>query len=150
MEQKKRRRGKKLNLVGKPSGRAQFFGMKEVLAVQAREAEKLELAEKEKLEKEKEKEEKAITKAVKEALAVEEKRRKVRLEEHNQGVLDRANARKAVTAAKKETVEAAKATKKAKPSRIVILRVGLTILASLGSEEQVVVEEPEEEVRVVP
>ncbi|PMD26312.1 hypothetical protein NA56DRAFT_341993 [Hyaloscypha hepaticicola] len=159
IEQKKRRRGKKLNLVGEPSGRAQFFGTKEVLAAQAREAEKLELAEKEKLEKEKEKEEKAVTKAVKEALAVEEKRRKaeqqainkqVRLEEHNQGVLDRANARKAVAAAKKEAVEAAKAAKKAKPSRIVILRVGSTILASLGSEEQVVVEEPEEEVRVVP
>ena len=74
----------------------------------------------------------------------------MRLEEHNQGVLDRANARKAVAAAKKEAVEAVKAAKKAKPSRIVILRVGSTILASLGSEEQVVVEEPEEEVRVVP
>ena len=73
----------------------------------------------------------------------------MRLEEYNQGVLDRANARKAVAAVKKEAVEAAKAAKKAKPSRIVILRVGSTILASLGSEEQVVVKEPEEEVRVV-
>ena len=73
----------------------------------------------------------------------------MRLEEYNQGILDRANIRKAVTVVKKETIETAKVTKKAKPSRIVILRVGSTILASLGSEEQVVVEEPEEEVRVV-
>ena len=76
MEQKKRCREKKFNLVGESSGRAQFFGTKEVLAVQARETEKLELAEKEKLEKEKKKEEKAVTKAVKEALVVEEKCRK--------------------------------------------------------------------------
>jgi hypothetical protein len=98
MEQKKRRRGKKLNLVGEPSGRAQFFGTEEVMAAQARETEKVVLAEKEKLDKEKEKEEKAVAKAVKEALAVEEKRRKaeqqeinkqVRLEEYNQGILDR-------------------------------------------------------------
>ena len=158
MEQKKRRWGKKLNLIGEPSDRAQFFGTKEVMAAQAREAEKVTLAEKEKLDKEKETEEKAVIKAVKEALVVEEKCRKaeqqeinkqVRLEEHNQGFLDRANARKAVTAAKKEVVVTAKAAKKAKPSLIVILRVGSTILASLGSEEQVVVEEPEEEVRVV-
>ena len=71
----------------------------------------------------------------------------MRLEEYNQGVLDRVNARKAIAAAKKEAVATAKAAKKAKPSRIVILRVRSTILASLGSEEQVVVEEPEEEVR---
>jgi hypothetical protein len=74
----------------------------------------------------------------------------VRLEEYNQGILDRANARKAIAAAKKEAVVTAKGAKKAKPSRIVILRVRSTILASLGLEEQVVVEEPEEEVRVVP
>lgn len=76
IEQKKRRRGKKLNLVGEPLGRVQFFGTEEVIAVQAREIEKVVLAEKEKLDKEKEKEEKAVAKAVKEALAVEEKRRK--------------------------------------------------------------------------
>ena len=158
MEQKKRRRGKKLNLVREPSGRAQFFGTEEVMAAQARETEKVVLAEKEKLDKEKEKEEKAVAKAVKEALAVEEKRRKaeqqeinkqVRLEEHNQGILDRANARKAIAAVKKEAVIAVKAVKKSKPSRIIILRVRSTILASLGLEEQVVVKEPEEEVRVM-
>jgi hypothetical protein len=111
------------------------------------------------LDKEKVKEEKAITKAVKEALATEEKRRnaekieidrQVRKELQKQGVLERKEARLAATAAKKEAVAAAKAAKKAKPSRIVILRVGSTILASLGSGEQVVVEEPEEEVVLVP
>ena len=159
MEQKKRRRGKKLNLVGEPSGRAQFFGTKEVMAAQAREAEKLILAEKEKLEKEKEKEEKTVAKAEKEALEKEEKRRKaekieidrqVRKELHKQGVLERKEARKAIGVAKKEAVTAVKVVKKAKPSRIVILRVGSTILASLGLEEQVVVEELEEEAGVVP
>jgi hypothetical protein len=129
-----------------------------VLAVQAWEAKKLELAEKEKLDKEKEKEEKVVAKAVKEALVVEEKRRKVeqqainkqvRLKEHNQGVLNQVNACKAVMVTKKEAIEAAIVAKKAKPSLIVILQVGLTILASLGLKEQVVVEELEEEVRVV-
>jgi DDE superfamily endonuclease len=74
MEQKKRRRGKKLNLIGEPSGKAQFFGTEEVLAAQAREAQKLALVEQEKLDKEKAKEEKAIVKAIKEALIMEEKR----------------------------------------------------------------------------
>ena len=46
------------------------------MAAQARETEKVVLVEKEKLDKEKEKEEKAIIKAIKEALAVEEKCRK--------------------------------------------------------------------------
>ena len=158
-EQKKRRRGKKLNLIGELSGRAQFFGTEEVLAAQAREAYKLAFIEQEKLDKEKAKEEKVVAKAVKEALATEEKRRKakkieidrqVRKELQKQGVLERKEARLAAGAAKKEAVAATKAAKKAKPSRIVILRVGSTILASLGSQEQVMVEELEEEVVLVP
>jgi hypothetical protein len=32
LEKKKRRRGKKLNLIGEPLGKAQFFGITEVLA----------------------------------------------------------------------------------------------------------------------
>jgi hypothetical protein len=50
--------------------------MEEVIAAQVKETEKVILIEKEKLDKEKEKEEKAIIKAIKEALVVEEKRRK--------------------------------------------------------------------------
>jgi hypothetical protein len=99
-----------------------------------------------------------VVKAVKEALIMEEKRRKakkikinrqVRKELRVQGVLERKEARLVVTVAKKEAVTAAKAIKKAKPSRIVILRVGFTILASLGLREQVVVKELEEEVVLV-
>ena len=47
-----------------------------MITAQARETEKVVLVEKEKLDKEKEKEEKAVAKAVKKALAVEEKCRK--------------------------------------------------------------------------
>jgi hypothetical protein len=36
MEKKKRRRGKKLNLLGEEAGKAQFFGTGEVMAIQAR------------------------------------------------------------------------------------------------------------------
>jgi hypothetical protein len=49
--------------------------------------------------------------------------------------LDRAAAKKEATATKK-------ATKSAKPSKIVILNVGSSILQSLGSHKQVVVENP--------
>jgi hypothetical protein len=59
----------------------------------------------------------------------------VRLEEYNQGILYRANIYKVIVVAKKETIVIVKATKKAKSSRIVILRVSSTILASLELEE---------------
>jgi hypothetical protein len=90
---------------------------------------------------------------------MEEKRRKakkikinkqVRKEVQKQRVLERKEARLVAGVAKKKTVTAIKAIKKAKPSRIVILRVGSTILASLRLQEQVVVEELEEEVVLVP
>jgi hypothetical protein len=96
------------------------------------------------LDKEKVKEEKVVAKAVKEALITEEKRRKakkieidrqVRKELRVQGILERKEARLVITVAKKEAITAAKAIKKAKPSRIVILRVSSTILASLRSRE---------------
>jgi hypothetical protein len=145
-------------LIGKPSSKAQFFRTEEVLATQAKEAQKLVLVEQEKLDKEKAKEEKVIAKAIKEALTMEEKRRKakkieidkqVRKELQKQGILKRKEARLAIIVTKKEAITAAKATKKAKPSRIVILRVSSTILASLRSREQVVVEELKEEVVLV-
>ena len=52
MEKEKRRRGKKLDLSGEPSGKAQFFGVAEVIAAQAFENAKLEKIEQEKLDKE--------------------------------------------------------------------------------------------------
>jgi len=63
-------------LIGELLSKAQFFGTEEVLAAQAREAYKLAFIEQEKLDKEKVKEEKVVVKAVKEALATKEKRRK--------------------------------------------------------------------------
>ena len=54
--------------MGEPSGKAQFFGVAEVIAVQAFENAKLEKIEQEKLDKEKKREDKKIEKAVKEAL----------------------------------------------------------------------------------
>jgi hypothetical protein len=42
MEKKKRRWGKKLDLSGEPSGKAQFFGITEVIAAQVFENMKLE------------------------------------------------------------------------------------------------------------
>jgi hypothetical protein len=53
-------------------------------------------------------------------------------------VLERVVARKAAIAARN-------ATKKAKPSRIVILRVGSLILSNLGAQEAVIVEEDNSE-----
>ena len=159
IEKKKRQRGKKLNLSGKEAGGAQFFGVPEVMAAKQREDEKEAKATQEKLEKEKAKEEKAVAKAVKEALAKQEKLRKVEQKEINTQVkkerkkregLDQAEARRAAAAAKKEATAAIKAAKKAKSTRITILRTGSTILASLGSQEEVVVEEPVTEEVIVP
>jgi hypothetical protein len=143
-EKKKRRRGKKLNLTREEAGKAQFFGTVEVIRAQAREDAKEAQAEQAKLDKEKQKEEKAVAKAVKEALAEQEKIRKakqkeidrqVKAEAKKQGVLDRAAAKKEATAAKK-------AAKSAKPSKIIILSIRSSILQSLGSHEQVMVENP--------
>ena len=147
LEKKKRRRGKKLNLIGEPSGKAQFFGTAEVLAVIAFEETKLAKTEQDKLDKLKAKEDAKSAKAIKDALEKQEKEvekaRKaeqkaiddgVKREKHKLEVLERAAARKVATAARN-------AAKKAKPSRIVILTVGSSILSNLGAQEAVIVEE---------
>lgn len=143
-EKKKRCRGKKLNLTGEEAGKAQFFSTAEVMCAQSREDAKVAQAEQAKLDKEKAKEEKAVAKAVNKALVEQEAIRKaeqkeidtqVKAEAKKQAVLDRVAARKATTVVKK-------AAKTAKPSRIVILSVGSSILKSLGSHEQVEVENP--------
>jgi Skp family chaperone for outer membrane proteins len=130
-------------LSGEEGGKAQFFGVPEVLAAQSRADAKDAKAEQEKLDKEKRKEDAKVAKAVKEALAKQEKIRKaeqreidaqVKAEKRKQEVLDRREARKAAS-------EAKKAAKKAKPSRIVILRVGSSILSNISAQEEVVVEE---------
>ena len=103
------------------------------------------------MDKQKAKEDAKITKAIKDALEKQEKEvekvRKakqkeiddgVKREKHKIEVLERAVARKAATAARN-------AAKKAKPSRIVILRVGSSILSNLGAQEAVIVEEDDSE-----
>jgi hypothetical protein len=47
--------------------------------------------------------------------------------------------------ARKAAMVARNATKKAKPSRIVILRIGSSILSILGAQEAVIVEEDDSE-----
>ena len=83
-----------------------------------------------KLDKEKQKEEKLVAKAVKEALAKQERiriieqkeiNRQVKAEAKKQGVLDRA-------AARKDAIIIKKAATSAKPSKIVILHIGSSIL----------------------
>jgi len=163
MEKSKRQRGKRLNLSGEPSGKAQFFGTAEVLAAVARENEKVEKAEQEKMAKEKAKEDTKVVKAVKETLAEQEKARKaeekeqerirkaeqkevdtqVKAEKREQAKLDKA-------AAKTEAIQAKETAKKAKPSRTLILKAGSSILANISVQEAVVVEEPVIEPVVVP
>ena len=59
---------------------------------------------------------------------------RVRREKYKIEVLERVVVRKAAIVARN-------ATKKAKPSRIVILRVGSLILSNLGAQEAVIIEE---------
>jgi len=62
----------------------------------------------------------------------------VKKEKHKLEVLERVVARKAATIARN-------ATKKAKPSHIVILKVGSSILSNIGAQEAVLVEEDDSE-----
>ena len=163
-EKSKRRRGKKLNLTGEPSGRAQFFGTAEVLAAVRRQEEKVEKAEQDKAAKEKAKEDAKIAKEAKEALEQEEKARKVEEKEQEKirkaeeavrekarkDYKEREQAKLDKAAAKVAAAEAKKAAKKSKPSRIVILQAGSSILPNIAAQEAVLVEESStEEVRVV-
>jgi len=154
IEKSKRRRGKKLNLSGESSGKAQFFGTAEVLAAIQREQEKVEKAEQEKLEKEKAKEDAKIAKAVKDALAEQEKAIKAeekeweRIRKAEQKEIDaqvraerRERAKLDKAAAKKAVVKVKKAAKKSKPSRVVIVRRGSSKLSNMATQEAVLVEE---------
>ena len=133
IEKKKRRRGKKLNLTGEPSGKAQFFGTEEVIIAQALENERVIKAEQNKLDKEKRKEDAKIAKAID---------LQVRVEKREREKLEKTAAKKAAAEAKKTAAEAKKAAKNTKPSRILIFRVGSSILSNLAVQEEAVVEEP--------
>jgi hypothetical protein len=138
-------------LTGEPAGKAQFFGTAKVLAAMARENGKIAKAEQDKLDKQKAKEDAKITKATEDALKKQEKEleklrkaeekeitNQIKKEKHKLEVLERAAARKVATIARN-------ATKKAKPSRIVILRVGSSILSNLGAQKAVIIEEDDSE-----
>jgi hypothetical protein len=58
-----------------------------------------------------------------------------------QAKIEAAEVRKANAAAKKAATVATKAVKTTKPSQVIILKVGSMILNSLGSEDQVEIEE---------
>jgi hypothetical protein len=103
------------------------------------------------LDKQKAKEDAKITKGIKNALEKQEKEveklqkakqkeidDRVKREKHKMEVLERAVARKVATAARN-------ATKRAKPSRIVILKVGSSILSNLEAQEVVIIEEDDTE-----
>ena len=60
-------------MTGEPSGKAQFFGIAEVLAAVAREDTRVAQAEQDKLDKQKAKEDTKITKAIDNALKKQEK-----------------------------------------------------------------------------
>jgi hypothetical protein len=123
-------------LSGEPSGKAQFFGVAEVIVAQAFENAKLEKIEQEKLDKEKKREDKKIEKAVKEALQKQEKVKKVEQKakqkaEKERELLDKAVEKKSTAHARKVAAEAKKTEKKTKSSCIVILRVGPLVLSDI-------------------
>jgi hypothetical protein len=76
--------------------------------------------------------------------------RQVAREAKAQAKIEAAEARKANAAVKKAVKAIEKAAKAAKPSRIVILKVGSTMQSSLGLKDQVEVEEVEDNGGVVP
>jgi hypothetical protein len=138
-------------LTGEPAGKAQFFGTAKVLAAIARKNGKIAKAKQDKLDKQKVKEDAKITKATEDTLKKQEKEleklrkaeekeiaNQMKKEKHKLEILERVVARKVATVARN-------AAKKAKPSPIVILRVGSSILSNLGAQEAVIMEEVDSE-----
>jgi hypothetical protein len=113
-------------------GKAQFFGTSVVIIAQVRETERVTKAEQDKLDKEKRKEDAKIAKAID---------LQVRAEKRKRERLEKVTAKKAIAEAKKATAEAKKVAKNAKPSRIVILKVGSSILLNIDVLEKAVIEE---------
>jgi hypothetical protein len=76
--------------------------------------------------------------------------RQVAREAKAQAKIEAAEARKAAATTKKAEKASKKALKSSQSSRIIILKVGSTFLGSLGTEDEVEVEEVEDEGGVVP
>jgi chemotaxis protein histidine kinase CheA len=160
LEKTKRKKPKRLNLLGQEAtGEPQFYGPDEVREARRVQAEKTAQEEQEKVEKAakkvkdaEEREAKKAREAAEKTARAEKKEvdRQVAREAKAQAKIEAAEARKAATAAKKAAATAEKAPKSAKTTRVVILKVRSTFLASLGSEDHVDVEEVESDGGVVP
>ena len=160
LEKKKRNKPKRLNLLGEDaSGVPQFFGPEEVKKAREFQAGKAAREEQEKVDKAvkkakdaEDREEKKAREAAEKAAKAEKREldRQVAREAKAQAKIEAAEARKANAAVKKAVKAIEKAAKAAKPSRIVILKVGSTMQSSLGSKDQVEVEEVEDNGGVVP
>jgi hypothetical protein len=160
LEKTKRKRSKRLNLLGEEaSGVPQFYGPEEIKKAREVQAEKAAQEAREKEEKAAKKVKDAEEREAKKAREAAEKRaraekkevdRQVAREAKAQAKIDAATARKEATAAKKAATTASKASKSPKKTRVVILKVGSTSPGSLGPDDQVDVEEVEDDGGVVP
>jgi hypothetical protein len=138
-EKKKRKKGKKLNLIGEDAGKAQWFGTEEILRANQLEDEKEVRIVKEKQDKITKKDQAAIDRAVKAAQKKQEKEERAiqravdaqaKKDRRAQKVLDNRAARQMAAQAKKNVG-------KSKPSRVIVLKVRSNIPTSLGSCETV-------------
>jgi hypothetical protein len=160
LEKKKRKKPKRLNLLGEEkSGLPQFYGPEEVRNAREFQAGKAAREEQEKADKAAKKAKDAVDREEKKAREADEKAakaekreldRQVAREAKAQAKIEAAEARKATTAAKKAEKASKKASKSSKSTQIIILKVGSTFLGSLGTEDKVEVEEIEDNEGVVP
>jgi hypothetical protein len=156
LEKKKRKKPKRLNLQGEEAtGVSQFYGPEEVKKAREFQAGKIEREEQQKAEKIAKKLKDARDREAKKCMEAAEKiaraeKKKVDREAKVQAKIEAAEIRKANAAAKKAANTATKAAKTTKPSRIIILKVGSTILNSLGLEDQVEIEEVAKNGEVAP
>ena len=160
LEKKKRKKPKRLNLLGEEkSGLPQFYGPEEVRNAREFQAGKAAREEQEKADKAAKKAKDTVDREEKKAREADEKAakaekreldRQVAREAKAQAKIEAAEARKATTAAKKAEKASKKASKSSKSTQIVILKAGSTFLGSLGTEDKVEVEEVEDNEGVVP
>jgi hypothetical protein len=152
IEKKKRKRGKKLNLIGEDAGKAQWFGTEEILRANKLEDEKEARIIQEKQDKIAKKDQAAVDRAIKAAQKKQEKEERAirrvvdtqaKKERRAQEVLNNRAARQAAAQAKRDAG-------KSKPSQIIILKVPSNILTGLGSHEIIAQEVAGTEVAIPP
>ena len=152
IEKKKRKRGKKLNLIGEDAGKAQWFGTEEILRANKLEDEKEARIIQEKQDKIAKKDQAAVDRAIKAAQKKQEKEERAiqrvvdtqaKKERRAQEVLNNRAAQQAAAQAKRDAG-------KSKPSQIIILKVPSNILTGLGSHEIIAQEVAGTEVAIPP